>query len=171
MDFEAIKIFLNENLSPHLYLKPPSDIMTSTALSQPLLVLSWPLLALSLLWPPLHSDCLYMTFSGSPQALSCLYTNFKASTGTPSNSKITLMASTSTLLMASMSPLYNHYLTTSTHSHGFYNNHTASVGTLKTSTVILTASICTLTASIGTCIASSTLTRPILTFSVSHQHL
>jgi hypothetical protein len=146
------RILKRYNIFPHLCLKPTCDTMASSALSralhiltastvyntptqpllalsQPLLALSCPLLALSLLWPPLY------TLTASTSTLLPLHQSQGLYWHTCTS---TLLASTSTLLMASMSPFdfYNHYLTSSPHSHGFYNNHTASVGTLITSTLV-----------------------------------
>ncbi len=102
------------------------------------IALSWPLLPLSFL-RLYYSHTL--TFSGSLHTLFCFYTNLKTSTGTHTTSASTLVASTSILLMAFISPFnfYKHYLKTRIHSHGFYNNITASSGTLMTSTVTFTA--------------------------------
>ena len=66
---------------------------------------------------------------------------------------------------------YKHYLMTSTHSHGFYtyNNLTASFGILS-GPLTLMVYICKFMASTGTFMVSSTLSRPILEFSVPHEH-
>jgi hypothetical protein len=125
---------MNTSLLPFTS-KPNSDNMASTANSrglyntftQPILALFWPQLTLSLLRTLLHSQGLYMTCSGSIQTFSCLHSRDLYTC------ICTFMATTSTLPMACISPcdFYKHYLMTSTHSHGFYNNLTASFGILS----------------------------------------
>ncbi len=169
----SAKIYFHYNLSsPHYITSSRIVILVFWHYShglyntRPLLALSRPLLALSraqfgsfaasivTLGPLLHSHDLYMTFShfsGSLQALCWRYNNLRVSTGTPTISTSTFMASTSPLVMVCISPFdfYKQYLTTSTHSHEFYNTLTASIGTFMTSTVTRTASFYTLTACTG----------------------
>jgi len=81
------------------------------------------------------------------------------------------MATTSTLPMACISPFdfYKHYLMTSTHSHGFYNNLTASFGILSGPLSLswpIFASSWPLLALLWPLVLSG----PIMEFSVPHEH-
>ncbi len=70
--------------------------------------------------PLLHSQCIYVTFLGSLQALSCLYNNLNTSTSNPTTSTSTLMTSTVRAFSSwpgiSSFAFYKHYLTTAVHT-------------------------------------------------------